>query len=72
MTFLQLLKENDFTQSALARSLATEFGHYKYQQQISEWCKGVRKPDIESVYYMSQILGVSCDDIIRSLLEEGA
>lgn len=69
MSLKQLIKQKGFTQKAISSIFNNEFNHFKAQQQISEWCLGTRLPDIKSVYYLSQILNVSTDTIIETVLE---
>lgn len=69
MTFKQLLKSQGFTQAKLSKALIKQFGYYKYQQQISEWVKGIRLPDLDAIYYVSKVLAVSCDVLVESFME---
>lgn len=70
MTFKELLKNRGYNQKSLVNRLSANYGLYKYQQQISDWITGVRLPDIESVYYMSKILKVSCGELIEMFIGE--
>lgn len=67
MNLNELVRSCGFTQKQLVERLK-KFNCYKYQQQISEWCRGIRSPDIESVYYLSKILNVSTDNIISCFI----
>ena len=67
--FKQLLLASGFTEPMLVKELADRFNWHKYQQQVSQWANGIRLPDIESVYYMSIILQVSCEALIKIFLE---
>lgn len=64
-----LLGNRNLTIPKLSEILRTRFNCYKYRQQISQWVNGIRLPDIESVYYLSQIINVSCDDLIPMFME---
>lgn len=68
MTFLEILKAKGFTQKSLCKHLESK-NCYKYQQQVSEWCRGVRMPDLLCVYHLSKILDISIDDLTISILE---
>lgn len=71
MTFNQLLKSKNMTQSKLSKLLAKDFKHFKYQQQISDWAMGIRYPTADSIFYIAKILNVSCDEVIESLMPTG-
>lgn len=70
MNFKELMRYKGYTQSKLSKKLRTEYHHYKFQQQISDWINGVRLPDIETLYYISKILNISCDDLIPMFLNK--
>ena len=57
------------SQARLVGEMRDKFHWYKYQQQVNEWVTGVRLPDIESIYYMSKVLQVSCETLIEIFLE---
>ena len=65
----RLLQSKNITLPMLSEILRKEFRCYKYRQQISQWFNGIRLPDVESLYYMSKILSVSCDDLIPMFME---
>ena len=69
MSLKQLIKQKNLSQQIISEILCKKYHHFKYQQQISEWCLGIRLPDILSVYYLSKILDVSTDTIIESVLD---
>lgn len=64
-----LMKESGYTFPMLSNILRQRFRCYKYPQQISQWFNGIRLPDIESVYYLSLILSISCDNLIPMFME---
>jgi transcriptional regulator with XRE-family HTH domain len=57
------------SQSMLVGEMRDKFHWYKYQQQVNQWATGFRLPDIESLYYMSKVLQVSCETLIEIFLE---
>lgn len=62
--FCALLKENNMTQSALAKKIGVS------QQLVSSWCTGKSKPGIPSAYKLSQVLNVSIEDIVNCFKEQ--
>ena len=68
MTFNQILKSKGLTQKKLVE-LLNKKSCFKYQQQISQWSKGIRVPDALSIYYMSQILEIFSDELLLCFLK---
>lgn len=69
MNLKELLKDKKITQLRLTEKLYKQFNYNKYQQQISSWVNGVSLPDSLAVYYISQVLSVSCDVVIKACLK---
>lgn len=65
MSFKQLLKKKNLTQDKVIEKMR-KLKFYKYQQQVSDWVNGVRLPDLTSVYYLAQVLGVSMEEITEA------
>ena len=68
MDFDKLLKSKGFTQQKLVEKLKLK-KCYKYQQQISDWCRGVRTPDALTIYHIANILNVPIDLLVICLLK---
>ncbi len=58
MSLKELFRQKKITQEGICLELKDRFCVYKYQQQISDWIKGVRLIDLQSAYYISKILNV--------------
>lgn len=69
MTLKELFKVNGLSQQDIADILCEKYQHYKYQQQVSQWCSGAFMPDIKSVFYLSKILNTTTDYIIECILD---
>lgn len=65
MDFYWILRHHNLTQKELAKELS-KVGCYKYQQDISSWCNGKRKPDLLSFYYLTKVLNISADELLKS------
>jgi len=68
MTLKELLKEKRITQEKLCRRMRKN-DFCKYQQQVSEWIKGKRIPDLRSAYHLSLALECSADVVIKAVFE---
>ena len=59
----KILEEKEITQE----ELAYKFNNYGYkitQQTISNWCKGLSLPRMDKVQILTEILGVTRDELI--------
>ena len=69
MDFNELLKSKGLTQSGILMDLKTRFNCKKTQTTLSRYFNGVIIPNIQVVYYLSQIIGIDCKELIIGLLE---
>lgn len=69
MEFSMLLKQKGFTQKKLIERLKT-FNCFKYQQQVSDWCRSIRPPDFISAFYISKILDVSLEQLANCFIKK--
>jgi len=70
MDLNKLLKERKMTQFDLSLELERRFKCYRTQTIISRWFSGKILPNIQMVVYLSEILNVSCEDLIKGFLEK--
>ena len=63
LLFKELLKQKDITGAQLSRKLN------KTRQAVSKWVNGVSEPSLSEVKLISEILGVSVDDILNCFVK---
>lgn len=65
MNLKELFEENKISQGNLILKMKA-LKHFKYQQQVSEWLRGVRLIDTLSVYYVSKVLNCPADAVLKA------
>ncbi len=68
MNLKQLLKTHGLSHEMISRLLIKN-KCFKYRQQVSDWVRGIRLPDLISVYYLSKILHESMEVVVEACLK---
>lgn len=57
--FLELLKSRGFTQVSFAKAIGVRF------QTVNRWIHGTRKPLIDNIIRIAEVLNVSADVVVK-------